>query len=119
MLQECEVSTAARAPERRPEPILIRRAEAARLAGWSIVTLAKRERSDPAIPCRIAVGANGGAPYAYRRSEWLAYLDRLPRAAPSAAATPPEVSAKASELARCQATPGIDPRATSGNDPLV
>lgn len=63
--------------------VLIKRSEAAMLARWSVETLARRERSDPRIPARISVGPGDNGPFAYRRDEWLAYLDQLERAAPA------------------------------------
>ena len=83
-------------PQRR---VLIKRSEAARLAAWSIATLERRERDDPRIPARIAVGATGGKPYAYRYHEWVEYLAGLPESRPTA--TPdPVLSKTQSDLAR-------------------
>jgi hypothetical protein len=99
MHEQSAVSTAARAHRGRAESILIRRSEAARLAGWSIVTLARRERTDPSIPARVNIGPGANGPFAYRRDEWQAYVDQLPRVAPPRPATP-EATAQARALAR-------------------
>ena len=82
----------------RATSVLIPRREAAALAGWSVPTLDRRERSDPTIPARINVGPGEHGPYAYRRDEWLAYLDRLPRAAARVPSV--ETSARGAALAR-------------------
>lgn len=79
--------------------LLIRRSEAARIAGWSVPTLSRRERSDPGIPQRIATGPGGGPPYGYRLDEWSEYVARLPRATPPAPPTP-EASIRAADIAR-------------------
>jgi hypothetical protein len=65
-------------------PVLIKRRQAAELAGWSIATLDRRERTDPNIPPRIAVGATGRGPFAYRYDQWRAYLDAMPTSRPTA-----------------------------------
>lgn len=74
---------------------LLRRKEAAKIAGWSLPTLRRRELSDPTIPPRIGTGPAGGPPWAYWSDGWQRYLDALP-----AAAAVPQAMQEAAATAR-------------------
>jgi len=70
------------APARRrrmPATRIYKRSIAAALAGYTVRTLDRRERTDPNIPKRVALGPGGGPPYGYVATEWDAYLANLQR----------------------------------------
>ena len=71
---------------------IIPRAEAFRLIGWSRSTGKRRERTDPNIPARIAIGP---ARYGYRLDEWEQYMATLPRVR-----TAPQVSVALADKGR-------------------
>jgi hypothetical protein len=79
--------------------VLIKRSVAAQMAGWSLATLKRRERLDPRIPVKIAVGMTGGQPYAYRYDEWISYLAGFP-ASPASPTPDPDRSLTQAEVAR-------------------
>lgn len=83
----------------KPQPKIIKRSVAAAQRGVSVRTLVRRERDDPDIPQRVALGPNGGPPYGYIAEEWDAYLASRPRVPRPVAEQP---SAKRSRArARC------------------
>jgi hypothetical protein len=92
---------------------LIKRREAAELLGVTVRTLDRRERDDPRIPARVAMGPAGGAPFAFVRAEWLAYVAGLPRVAAQGAAEREGAAPKGFVTAEVRRTPKTTPKASA------